>query len=133
MKKLLSRITIALFVTLYACYPVHAGVGDVYYCVPDNLIAYDHNTKKASLKQASKFKFKWTKKYGDDYLEFDDNFIVRNLGMDNVKAPLDDTFSATYGEGLLEDLLFFSDGIFQWSSFADGFESYTLYATCSKF
>lgn len=134
MKKLVSRITIALFLTLYACYPVHAGVGDVYYCVPDNLIVYNQNTKKASLEQTSKFKFKWIKKYDEDYLEFDDNFIIGNYSLSNISVGGDEKFSATtipYDS----DLLSFYEGRFQWSAFhqAKQIKSLTLYATCSKF
>ena len=61
MKKLLSRITIALFLTLYTCYPVHAGVGDVYYCTEDFVSEYNGNGNlpPEPEKSSSKFKFKW--------------------------------------------------------------------------
>ena len=150
MKKLLSRITILLFVTLYACYPVHAGVGDVYYCVADKFILYNDRHKEVNLpKRTIKFKFQWTEKYGEDYLEFDDEFsafiLRKNYGMSNVRIDsftsdgrLIEVFSATQNTtytnaSSFTDLLYFKDGLFHWSSFQAHTTSLTLYATCSKF
>lgn len=150
MKKLVSRITIVLFVTLYACYPVHAGVGDVYYCVADKLIIYDEiNKRLVPRKRTIKFKFKWTEKYGEDYLEFDDEFAAnmlrKNYGMSNVRIDsftssdeVIEVFSATENTtytnaSSFTDLLYFNDGSFHWSSFQAHLSSLTLHATCSKF
>jgi len=127
MKKLLSRITIALFVTLYACYPVHAGVGDVYYCVTDKFILYDDD--KGDVKYDSKghkFKFKWE----EDMITFGSGFIYEGfLYLDKEFGSSNLNFQARHRQSFA----FFEGSKLSYVDFFYKNPRRMVFATCDKF
>jgi len=127
MKKLLSRITIALFVTLYACYPVHAGVGDVYYCVTDKFILYDENEDYLKTENKKhKFKFKWE----EDMITFGGGFLYEgSLYVDKRFETGKFSFYATHRHNYVS----FEGSKLTYMDFFFNSPRRIVFATCDKF
>ena len=137
MKKLLSRITIALFVTLSACYPVHAGVGDVYYCTTNDLTRFSRITGNAFIEEHEwKFKFKWT----EDTVTLGKSNEPYDIVHSDIGKPIHrETFfhAVRYYPKKVKTVSFHDyldrPTIIVSSTFFEGNNSYSLFGSCSKF